>query len=92
MKNFYLKLIKTVAITFVVLYACLTYVEQQIKLDSYEDEKIQYAKLIQEQNVITEQLKQEKAEISSPEYIEEVAREKLGLVMPYETVFIDANL
>ena len=29
--------------------------------------------------------------ISTDEYIESVAREKLGLVKPYETVYIDAN-
>ena len=39
-----------------------------------------------------EQLKNTKAKISSKEYVEEIAREKLGLVMPNEIVFVDANL
>ena len=39
-----------------------------------------------------EQLLETKKNINSDEYIEEVAREKLGLVMPYEIIFVDASI
>lgn len=39
----------------------------------------------------TEQLENELNNLNDPEYIERIAREKLGLVRPNERVFVDAN-
>ena len=39
-----------------------------------------------------EQLVITKNSISSDKYIEEVAREKLGLVLPSEIIFVNANI
>ena len=39
----------------------------------------------------TEQLKEQLSSMEDPEYIERIAREKLGLVRPNERVFVDAN-
>lgn len=38
-----------------------------------------------------ERLRQEVEKLNDPEYIERVAREKLGLVRPNERVFVDSN-
>ena len=48
--------------------------------------------LIEQEELKKEQLMNTKVKISSKEYVEEIAREKLGLVMPNEIVFVDANL
>ena len=48
--------------------------------------------LIDEATIKTEELEETKGKINSDEYIEAYAREKLGLVMPYEIIFVDASL
>lgn len=92
MKNVIIRLGKTLAFTATFMYVVVTLVTQQIELMDLRASAEQYEKQIQEEELRSEQLAKLKGEISSPEYIEEVAREKLGLVMPYEIVFVDANL
>ncbi|MBQ9267262.1 MAG: septum formation initiator family protein [Clostridia bacterium] len=92
MKKVFIKLGKTLAFTALSMYIVITLVNQQITLMDLKDSRDQYAKQIQEEKLRSEQLAKIKGEISTPEYIEDVAREKLGLVMPYEIVFVDANL
>ena len=92
MKKVLLRLIKTLAYTAACMYIVITMINQQITLMDYRDMKEQYKKQIQEEKLKSEQLAKIKGEVTTPAYIEEVAREKLGLVMPYEIVFVDANL
>lgn len=86
------KLLKTIAITGLLMYAGLIMFKQEMAFVQYEEEIEKYARLIEEESLKNEQLTQTKTQISSKEYIEEIAREKLGLVMPNEIVFVDANL
>ena len=74
------------------MYVAAILINQQMKLMDLRSSAAQYNKQIQEEKLRSEQLAKLRGEISSPEYIEEVAREKLGLVMPYEIVFVDASL
>jgi cell division protein FtsL len=46
---------------------------------------------IAEQESINEALKKEINFKDTPEYVEKIAREKLGMVMPNEIVFVDEN-
>ena len=66
--------------------------EQQKELNSIKDETGKYAALLEEATMEYEQLLETKENINSDSYIEEVAREKLGLVMPYEIIFVDASI
>ena len=75
MKTFFTKLLSTLAITSLIVYAAFVLVEQEKQL-----------------NNLTEELEETKGKINSDEYIEAYAREKLGLVMPYEIIFVDASL
>ena len=50
-----------------------------------------YNKEIEAKKSLVEYYKNQNENISSDEYIESVAREKLGLVKPYETVYVDSN-
>ncbi len=92
MKSVILKLGKTLIYTAVFMYVAVILINQQMKLMDLRSSAAQYNKQIQEEKLRSEQLAKLRGEISSPEYIEEVAREKLGLVMPYEIVFVDASL
>ncbi len=92
MKKILFRLGKTLAFTATTMYIIITLFNQQVKLMDFRNSKEEYLKQIQEEKLKTEQLTKIRSEISSATYIEEVAREKLGLVMPYETVFMDASL
>ena len=92
MKKFFKKLAYTLALTLVFGYGIYTIVEQQIELGEIDKEKQSYMALYEEEEMKHEQLLEVKENINSDSYIEEVAREKLGLVMPYETIFMDASI
>lgn len=92
MKAFLKKLVYTLALTSIFVYGIYTIVEQQIELDNIAFEKEKYTALYEAEEMKHEQLLQTKENINSDAYIEEVAREKLGLVMPYEIIFVDASI
>ena len=48
--------------------------------------------LLENETMKYEQLLETRKNINTDSYIEEVAREKLGLVMPYEIIFVDASI
>ncbi len=86
------KLLKTILLTALLMYTCLTVFKQEAAFHKYENEIEKYERMIEEENLKNEQLMYTRTQISSKEYVEEIAREKLGLVMPNEIVFVDANL
>ena len=70
--------------------------KQQLSISEYKNEikelssKIEVAEEKLEQNKID--LEQEKINTKSPEYIEKLAREKLGMYLQNERVYIDSNM
>ncbi len=68
------------------VYVCVT---QQQSMDSYEREAEAYQNQIIEAKEENEKLQYIKDNVNSTEYIEEVAREKLGMYLPNEKVYID---
>ena len=86
------RLLKTILVVAIFMYFCVVLAKQEISFQKYSRELSNYNTLIAEEEMKHEQLVNTKRHISSDEYIEEVAREKLGLVMPNEIVFIDASL
>ena len=71
-------------------------IKQQINITQYKDEinvlssKIQVAEDELSQN--KQDLEQEKERSNNLEYIEKLAREKLGMYLQNETVYIDSNM
>ena len=71
-------------------------IKQQINIKQYKDEinvlssKIEVAE--DELNQNKQDLEQEKENTKSLEYIEKLAREKLGMYLPNERVYIDSNM
>ena len=68
------------------VYVCI---QQQQTMDSYDKEAIEYQNQIVEAKEETQKLENIKNNVNSTEYIEEVAREKLGMYLPNERVYID---
>lgn len=79
-------------ITFFLMYACFVMIKQEIMFTEYKNELETYARLIEEEELRSEYLNDTKSSITSDAYIEEVARKKLGLVLPSEIIFVNANL
>ena len=65
---------------------------QQVKIDELNKNIVACKKEIQEQELETENLTNTISSMSEDAYIEEVARERLGLVMPTEIIFMDASI
>ena len=86
------RLLKTVIIIAVLMYCGIVMAKQEMSFQKYDNELKEYTTKISEEQIRHEQLIRTRNHITTKEYIEEVAREKLGLVMPNEIVFIDGNL
>lgn len=83
------KIYKKVLFVALLGYALFVFISQQNTLNTYNKEVIKYEKEIEAAKEQKESLISMKDNINSPEYIEEIAREKLGMYLPNERVFID---
>lgn len=84
------KVFKWLCLCFAV-YFVYTVVCQQISLNSYNSQIKMYAEEISNDNSLIEYYNGQKSNVKTDEYIESVAREKLGYVKPYEKIFVDVN-
>lgn len=75
----------------VFLYFGYIMIQQQEVLYAKEIEMEKIQAGIEEEQKLNMELKRQREMISSDEYIEEVAREKLGMVRKNERVFVDIN-
>lgn len=82
-------LYKKLCIIGITIYVVCIFVNQQKTLDSYNNRKKYYSQQIEEQKEYNESLLSLKDNANSPEYIEEIAREKLDMYLPNEKVYID---
>ena len=83
------KIYKKVLLSVIIGYVACVFVSQQQTIDNYKREINQYDEQIQEAKDTKESLIAMKDNVNSPEYIEEIAREKLGMYLPNERVYID---
>lgn len=90
--KFFKRLLYTLLLTFGFIYMGYIFCTQQIKLNDLNKEIAFYDRELQEQNVKTQELNNRINSMSSNKYMEEVARERLGYVMPDEIIFIDASI
>ena len=87
MKNLYIK----VLVIFFGIYVFAVLISQQAKLNSYKESQAYYQEKTDESKEYQESLRALKENINSPEYIEELAREKLEMYLPNERVYIDVG-
>ena len=81
---------KVIALIFLCAVAVIL-IKQQSNINYYNNKISNLKTQIAAQEELLEELKKKSAIYSSDYYIEKVAREELGLVMPDEKVFIDAS-
>lgn len=85
MKNIF----KKILLIAVGIYIISIFVSQQQLLNTYQKEIGKYEEQKQEAEETKESLIAMKDNVNSPKYIEEIAREKLGMYLPNERVYID---
>ena len=89
------KLLKNAFIIALIVWIVML-IKQQISIAQYKDElnaltsKIEVAEDKLDQN--KQDLEQKKKDTQSLEYIEQVAREKLGMYLQNERVYVDSNM
>ena len=83
------KLIKRLIIVCIIIYAFITFCNQQKILNTYASSNIEIEKELEQAQEYQEQLKEIKENVNSKEYIEEAAREKLDMYRPNERVYVN---
>ena len=89
MKSKKITLAKKIVFIAIVIYAIITVIKQQKVLNTYDEQENNLKAQIFEASEYQEKLKNEKENVNSPEYIEALAREKLGMYLPNERVYVD---
>ncbi len=85
------KFVIFIAVLLISFYVIYTLVSQQIKLKQRQDITTQYKEKINDAKLENEQLNKELENSKSDEYLEKMAREKLGLVKANDRVFVDVT-
>ncbi len=83
------KTLKIVLFVLFVIYAIITLLKQQKVLNNYKIQAKNVNAQIAEATEYQEELNEKKHNINSNEYIEKIAREKLGMYLPNERVYVD---
>ena len=86
------KLYKRLLIILVLSYVIFTLANQQKVLNRYSKNSKELETKIEEQQAYNEELVAEKENVNSKEFIEQMAREKLGMYYPNEKVNIDKGM
>ena len=81
----------TLLLILIIVYFLFTFSNQQIKKNSYNKDISYYTTQIEELKNKKEELLATEQNVNSEEYIEKIAREKLDMYLPNETVYIDIS-
>lgn len=90
-KTKFKKIFKIISMSAIAVYVIGILITQQKTLSSYSKEQKYVSDQIKEQTEYKQTLANLKENVNSPEYIEEVAREKLDMYLPNERVYVDVN-
>ncbi len=83
----YLRVILVVAL----IFFAITFVKQQFEINEYNVKINSIKQDIESAKQKTAELKSVENKVNDSEYIEQIARTELGLVKPYEKIFIDVD-
>ena len=75
----------------IVIYVAYTFISRQQILIGYKKEEQHYQVLIAQEQQRNSELLEKTNNIDSTEFIEEMARDKLGMYLPNERVYIDIS-
>ena len=83
------KLYKNIIIVIAIIYFVITLISQQKTLNTYKSAEVSYKEQLEQAKELQSSLLATKSNVSSLDYIEEVAREKLDMYLPNERIYVD---
>ena len=83
------KIYKKLFIFVIAIYVIFTLINQQKALNQYSENSKELSIQIEEEKQYNEELAKKKEDVNSLDFIEQMAREKLGMYYPNERVYID---
>lgn len=86
------KIYKKLLIMGIALYVIFTLVNQQKALNQYTQDSNELASQIEEQKEYKEELARKKDDVTSLDFIEQTAREKLDMYYPNERIYVDRGM
>lgn len=86
------KIYKKLLIMGIAIYVIFTLVNQQKTLNQYTQESNELTSQIEEQKEYKEELARKKDDVTSLDFIEQMAREKLDMYYPNERIYIDRGM
>ena len=86
------KVYKYIIILAVAVYVVFTLANQQKTLNQYNADKEKLSAQINEQKEYKEELAKKKEDVTSSDFIEQTAREKLDMYYPNERVYVDRGM
>ena len=89
-KRYKVDYLRVILVVSLVLFS-INFVKQQFQINEYNVQINSIKQDIDEAKSKTQDLRSVESKVTDSDYIEEVARTELGLVKPYEKIFIDVN-
>lgn len=86
------KLYKNLLILVIAVYVLLTLMNQQKALNQYDRTSSELTSQIEEEKGYKEELAKKKEDVTSLDFVEQMAREKLEMYYPNERVYMDRGM
>ena len=86
------KILRNIFIIAIIVYVAFVFINQQNTLNDYNKDTEKLNQQIASEEATNEDLKQQKDNVNSLEFIEEMAREKLDMYYPNERVYMDQGM
>ena len=86
------KIYKKLLILGISIYVIFTLINQQKTLNQYSQNSTELASQIEEEKEHKEELAKKKEDVTSLDFIEQMAREKLDMYYPNERVYVDRGM
>lgn len=83
--------INRIIIIGIIIYVLYVLISRQQILSTYKKDEQNYLNLIAQEKQRNAELLEEKENVNSTEFVEEIARDKLGMYLPNERVYIDIS-
>lgn len=81
------KILKKLFFTVLIVYVASIFINQQKTLNAYKNNNVYFVEKIAEEKEYQQTLMSMKNNINSPEYIEQIARDKLEMYLPNERIY-----
>ncbi len=86
------KILRNLLIIAIIIYIAFVFINQQKTLNQYSKNTEELNQQIASEKATNEDLNQEKDNVNSLDFIEEMAREKLDMYHPNERVYMDQGM